>query len=503
MDDTVAVCIDAGTTVLKAVVLDGAGREVVVVRRPAAVSRPGPGRSEQDMTEVWAAVVLAVREAVARAGRPVRLVALTAQGDGAWLVDPAGHPVRPAVLWNDARGTGVVERWAADGVLDAAFRVGGSLGSAGLPHAVLQVLDDEEPDVLARADAVLTCGSWLYLRLTGVLGLDPSEASAPWLDLATGDYSDTLLALYGAERHARLLPPLLAPGAVHPMTADAAAATGLAAGTPVVLAPYDIAATALGTGATAPGQAVSVLGTTLCTETLVAAPDTGGEPAGLTLQLGRPGLLVRAFPTLAGAGVLDWAARLLGLAGAAALAELAGRARPGSDGVRLLPYLSPAGERVPFLDPAASGLLAGLTFDHGPAHVARAVLEGLAHVVRDCLDAAPAPPAALRVCGGGAASDLWCTIIADVTGLPVLRSADAEVGAKGALLTAAVALGEHTDLTAAAAALVAPRDRRDPDPAHRALHDDAHEEFLATRAAVVPRWPRWRARPLAAGASRG
>jgi xylulokinase len=509
LDDEVAVCVDAGTTMIKAVVLDATGREVLVTRRPTTVHRPGPGRSEQDMEQVWTAVADALREAVERAGRPVRLLALTAQGDGAWTVDAAGDPVRPAVLWNDARGAAVVERWQADGVLDEAFRIGGSLGNAGLPHAVLEVLADEEPDVLARADAVLTCGSWLLLRLTGVRGLDPSDASAPWLDLATGDYSDALLDLYGARRHARLLPPLLGPGEVHPLTDDAAARTGLPAGLPVVLAPYDVVATALGTGATTPGSAVSVLGTTLCTETLVAQADTTGEPGGLTLQLGRPGLLVRAFPTLAGAGVLDWTAELLGLPDAAAVCELAEQAPPGSDGLRVLPYLSPAGERAPFLATAASGLFAGVTFDHGRAHVARAVLEGLAHVVRDCLDAAPQAPRELRLCGGGAASDLWCTTIADVAGVPVLRSADSEVGAKGALVAAAVALGEHPDLTAAADALVRPRDRFEPDPERRDAHDAAHAEFLATRDAVRPRWPQWRAGSAASvssstpGADRG
>lgn len=496
--DGVAVCVDAGTTVIKAVVFDAAGRELVVTRRDTAVRHPAPERTEQDMDEVWRAVVESVGEAVRAADRPVRLIALTAQGDGAWLVDGDGRPVRPAVLWNDGRAAAVVERWRADGVLDEAFRTNGSLTNAGLPNAVLRALEVEEPAVLGRAAAVLTCGSWLLLQLTGVLGLDTSEASAPWLDIARGAYSDDLVTLYGLDHRRSLLPPLIPDEErVHPLAPRAAELLGVPAGTPVVLAPYDIVATAIGAGATEPGQAVSILGTTLCTETVVAAADTAGEPSGLTLALGRPHRLLRAYPTLAGTGVVDWTAELLGLPGAAEVLDLAATAAPGAGGLRVLPYLSPAGERAPFLDTAACGVFTGVRFGHGRAEVARAVLEGLAHVIRDCLEAAPPGadgrgPAELRVCGGGAASTLWCQVIADVTGVETVRTDDAQTGAKGALLTALAALGEHPGVTAAAAALVRERDRFVPDPDVADLHDGEHAEFLASRELAAQRWRRWR-----------
>ena len=494
----VAVCVDAGTTVIKAVVFDDDGRELAVTRRDTTVSHPSRERAEQDMDEVWDAVVATVRDAVRTVARPVRLIALTAQGDGAWLVDAAGQPVRPAVLWNDGRAAGVVEQWRRDGVLTEAFRSNASLTNAGLPNAVLRVLETEEPAVLDRADAVLTCGGWLFLQLTGVLGLDTSEASAPWLDLARGTYSDDLVELYGLTGRRDLLPPVIADeDRVHPLGERAAGQLGIAAGTPVVIAPYDIVATAVGSGATDPGQATSVLGTTLCTETVITEPDGGAEPSGLTLALGRPHRLLRAFPTLAGAGVVDWTADLLGLPGADAVSELAAHAPAGSDGLRVLPYLSPAGERAPFLDAAACGVLSGITFGHRREQVARAVLEGLAHVVRDCLEAAPGEPTELRLCGGGSTSALWCQLIADITGVPAVCTEDTQTGAKGALLTALVALGDHADVGAAAAALVRPRRRFGPDPDVRDLHDAEHAEFLATRALAAQRWQHWRA-PLAA-----
>ncbi|MDT0268476.1 FGGY-family carbohydrate kinase [Streptomyces sp. DSM 44915] len=492
-DGPVAVCVDAGTTVIKAVVFDAEGRERVVTRRETAVHHPQRNRAEQDMDEVWQAVVDTVREAVERVARPVSFLALTAQGDGAWLVDQDHRPVRPAVLWNDGRAAGTVRRWAADGVLDRAFRRNASLTNAGLPNAVLSHLAAEEPAALAAAHSVLTCGGWLFLRLTGVLGIDPSEASAPWLDIHTGDYSEELLATYGLTEYQRLLPPLLTGDRqVAEVTPDAAARLGLPAGTPVVLAPYDIVATALGVGATSPGQAACVLGTTLCTEVLIDTPRTDGQPGGLTLDFGVPGRLVRAFPTLAGTGVLDWLVELLGLRDHRELTELAARVAPGAEGLRVLPYLSPAGERAPFLDPAASGLVTGMLFTHGREHLARAVLEGLAQVIRDCLAAAPHRPVELGLCGGGAASELWCQLIADITGVPTVCTEDSQVGAKGALLFAHTRLGHHPDLKSAAAALVRPRARYEPDVTTRELHDAGHAEFLATRELAATRWAEWR-----------
>ncbi|MFL6122215.1 FGGY family carbohydrate kinase [Actinophytocola sp.] len=479
-DSEVAVCVDAGTTVIKAVVFDADGRELMVTRRDTEVRHPSREQCEQDMHEVWAAVVATVREAVGRVGRPVRLLAITAQGDGAWLVGRDGAPLRPAVLWNDGRAAEVVRGWRADGTLERAFRTNGSLTNAGLPNAILRSLAE------TRAHTALTCGGWLFHQLTGVLGIERSEASAPWLDIHTGTYSTVLTDLYGIDP--AVLPPLLT-DQVHPLTAGD---LGLPTGTPVVLAPYDIVTTAFGTGATAAGQATCVLGTTLCTEMLVEAPDTTGEPAGLTLDFGVPNLLMRSFPTLAGTGVVDWLVDLLGLTDHAEATRLAEQAPAGADGLRVLPYLSPAGERAPFLDPAASGLVAGMLFDHGRTHLARAVLEGLAHVIRDCLDAAPGRPVELGLCGGGAASALWCQLIADITGVVAVSTQDTQVGAKGALVFALTALGDYPDLTSAAAALVRRSAVYEPDNATRDLYEAAHAEFLETRALAATRWSRWR-----------
>ncbi|WP_157250951.1 FGGY family carbohydrate kinase [Nonomuraea typhae] len=472
-----AICVDAGTTVIKAVGYGADGAEVASARRTVAVSRPAPGHAEQDMEAVWAAVAAVVAEVAAEVGA-VDFLALTAQGDGCWLVGPDGAPTGPAILWNDARAAGIVRDWTGAGVTERAFRVNGSTPASGLPSAILAWLGRHDPGRIARSAAALNCGGWLFARLTGRLVTDYSS----FTDLLAARYSPELLALFGVEWAERLLPELRLTDRVEPLTETAAARLGLPPGLPVVLAPYDIAATALGAGAVSDGQACAILGTTLCTEIVTDTPSLTGDPVGITVALGSTYL--RALPTFAGTEVIHWACRLLGLSGPAELADLAARGAPGAEGLVFLPYLSPAGERSPFSDPLARGSFLGLSLEHGREHIARAVLEGLALVIGDCLAAAGGSPRELRVCGGGAASALWVRLIADVTGLPVRRAADTEAGARGAHLTGLVATGAAPSLEAAAAEHVRPGRAIEPSGSVLKVRD-----FVALREAASATWP--------------
>lgn len=486
-----AISVDAGTTMIKAVGYDDAGFEVVVVRQQTTSLRPEPGWVEQDMLDVWNAVAYTVRGVARRLEEPVDYLALTAQGDGCWLVDDRGRPTGPAILWNDGRATDVVAAWERDGVLDEAFRINGSLGFAGLPHAILSWLAAHDPDRIGRSATALTCGGWLFSRFTGRIGVDTSDGAAPFLDVRTGRYSPALLELFGLQGAQRLLPELFdGERRVGELDAGAAGQLGLPAGTPVVLSSYDVASTAIGVGAIEVGQACSILGTTLCTEVVTDAPDLGGAPAGLTVPLGVPDRLLRVLPTLAGGEVLQWACRLLGLEGPAELSALAESADVGAAGLSFLPYLSPAGERAPFLDSRARGSLMGLSFDHTPAHVARAVLEGLTMVIRDCLSTVEVSPAELRVCGGGAASPAWCRLIADITGLPTSRSGDTEVGAKGAMITGAVLTGRVEGFAEALEKYVQLAETFLPDPARRQAYNQVYDDFVVLRECATTAWPR-------------
>jgi len=218
-----------------------------------------------------------------------------------------------------------------------------------------------------------------------------------------------------------------------------------------------------------------------------------GEPSGLTIPFGPPGLNLRAFPTLAGAEVIHWMVRQLGLSGVSDLSRLAAKVAPGAVGLCFLPYFSPAGERVPFLNTGARGSLFGLSFEHGREHIARAVLEGLSLVIRDCLQAAQEGPSPLQVCGlcgGGANSDVWCQLISDVIGTPTCRPVDEEVGAKGAFIAGLVALGIAADFPSAAKDFVRIRDVFEPDKERHARYDELFGHFLAIRESTWPIWKR-------------
>jgi xylulokinase len=471
------LCTDIGTTVVKTVAFAADGRQLGLWRQPAAPRRPQALHAEQDMAALWQALGATLREAAASLGEPVQAIAITGQGDGLWLVDAQGEPVGPAILWNDGRAGDIVAGWTAAGLTARGFDLFGGRSFAGAPHAILAWLSRHDPARLARARAMLSCSGYIFRRLTGHAAMDRSDASLPFLRL-DGTVAEEVFELFGIEGARRLLPEILPDaGRAAALPPAAAAALGLPAGIPVVLAPYDIACMAIGMGAVAHGQASAILGTTICAQVMLDAPDLATREIGINIAVF--GKTLRAFPTLGGCETIDWMAALLGL-DAPGFDALAAGAPPGANGLLLLPYMSPAGERAPFFDQAASGALLGLKYPHTRADLARATLESLAFVVRDCLEAAGTGPTELRLCGGGARSDILCQIIADVTGIPVRRAADSEVGARGALIAARAVL-HRTTLQLAVDRLVTLGDAIAPAAANHAGYNGAFARFRALR----------------------
>ena len=435
------VAVDAGTSVIKAVAFNDEGREIALAREKTEVLHPRADFAEQSMDAVWNAVVSTVRDVTNSLQEAVAGVAITAQGDGCWLVDAEGRPNGNAILWNDGRATEIVEHWREEGVVAKAYCVSGSVPYAGLSNSIVLWLRKNQPSRLASARYALTCNGWIFARMTGHFAADISDASNPFGDVKRGTYSDRLIELYGFEKHKHLLPPIAQGRAlVKTLTARAASELNIPGTTPAVMAPYDIVSTAYGAGALLAGQACVILGTTICAEALISDLDLSGEPVGTTIALDE-GLHLRAMPTLTGCETLEWAVRLLGLTNIAELDALAATAQPGCGAIMFLPYLSPAGERAPFLEPLARGSFHGLMLTHTRADLARAVYEGLSFGICECLEHAAKGIVEVSVCGGGARSNLWCQMISDVTGVKVLRPKENEAGARGAFLYALKAAG--------------------------------------------------------------
>ncbi len=472
--------LDLGTSRVKAVRYDGDWAQADSCAEDTMVNRPEPGHSEQDMNEVWAGVVRVVRAVVDRSPDGIDLIAVTAQGDGCWLIDEDGAPAGPAPLWNDARATSLVDGWEGDGTFQRAFEINGCFGFAGTAGSQLRWFKDNAPEVLQRAATLLSCGGWAYFKLTGRRAIDDSEAANPFFDTRRRQYDERILELYGISDLKRLLPDAVrGKDRVAPLLGDIAHEMGLPEGTPVVVAPYDVASMATGSGAYRPGDAFAILGTTLCNGLVSDDPRLERPGNGMSLPGPEEGNWLLTYPTMVGTEVLDWCQRLLDLehpGDVIRLADTADRNRA----PLVLPYLSTAGERSPFLDPRARGAIVGLDVGHTRADIAAGVIDGLSLAVKDCVVSAGSAQK-VAISGGGARSKLWCQVIADAVGAPVTLPDVDEIGARGAALVGAVEIGMFHSLSEAVAAAVHPRDVLDPDPERSAVLDERYEQLLQTR----------------------
>ena len=439
--------VDAGTSVVKAVAFADDGEVLRVAARPTRTFSPAPGRAEQDLEEVIAAVGAVVREVAA--GEPVALLGITAQGDGLWLLDGEGRQVRPPILWSDARAAGIVSEWMASGLAERAFHRSGNMLFPGAAAPLLAFLQEEEPASLRAAVTAGYCKDAIVQRLTGARATDVSDASLPFFDPRQRHYDDDLLARYGVAAWRRLLAPVdPVPGPLRELLPAGAALTGLAAGTPVHAGPFDLCATMIGAGVRRPGDGLVILGTTLGCGVLTDSAEVTGPPSGMLLCMPERDRWVRVMPAMVGTPSLEWALAATGSRREDVDALLA-TSRPGAGGVAVLPFFAPAGERAPFVDPFARGQLLGLSLESTPADIVRAVCEGIAYAVRHCLESAGLGAGAeVYLSGGGVRSTGWRQILADVLQRPLLLARQPEAGARGAALAALAAAGEAIDADA-------------------------------------------------------
>ncbi|MGW8527817.1 FGGY family carbohydrate kinase [Nocardiopsis sp. NPDC055824] len=480
--------VDAGTSVVKAVVFDETGAALAVRGRGLAVAHGPGGAVEQDLEHVLAGVAEVVRAVAAEVGAPPDLVAVTGQGDGCWLTDADHRQVRPAMSWLDGRASEILRRWNSTGVTERVYRENGTTMFPGTAAPLLAWLDEHEPGSLDRAATAGYCKDAVFARLTGRRVTDASDSSMPFGDGSGKGYSDTVLELTGLSGRRGLLAPVSAAPRAG-LHADGARLLGLPEGTPVSSGPFDFPACAVGAGVRDPGDALMIVGTTLGCMVLVDRLETAGTPAGFHVSTGERGRWLRAMPAMVGTASVDWLLSVLGMDVEGVGRSLAESA-PGAGGVEVLPYLATSGERAPFVDPRAAGQFTGVRLTTSRGDLVRAVCEGLAYAARHCFDTAGSPDR-LLVCGGGSRSLPWLQVFADVLGIPLETARAPEVGARGAVLSA---VGDSVDR----AGWTFPSATVEPDPALRAHYDDGYGRYLAHLEAARPLW-----RPLAAGPAPG
>lgn len=488
--------IDSGLTMTKAVVFDSQGRVLATARRRIAQVIPMPRHVERDMAALWQATAEAIREALGAADHPrIAAVAATAHGDGLYLLDRAGQPLGPGILSLDSRAGATVAGWGADGTSAAALLLSGQMAHASAPSALLAWIRDHEPDRFARIGHVLSCKDWLRCCLTGTIGTDLTEASTSFTNVTTQDWSPEILDLYGLPALRSALPPIARPDEiVGRVTPEAAALSGLLAGTPVVAGLHDVTASALGIGGHRAGRIAIVAGTYSINETVSLEPKT--DPRWFCRNGLHPGEWNNMAISPASAANYDWF--LDTLTGAdRSRAEAEGRsvhtlvepevraALDRSSTVHFHPYLygSPHG-------PQASGGFLGLHGWHDRGDLIRAVIEGIAFNHRVHVDALRDgfQPTEARLTGGISRSPLYAQIFADALGLPVSVTDTDEAAAWGAALCAGAGVGLFSDPTA---------DPRDValttftfDPARSAALDTRFRLHCDLAAALAPLWPR-------------
>ena len=491
---------DVGTTSVKTVLFDRDGRIRGKVIRNYTLDTPAVGWIELDPEIYWKAVVEGLQEVIRASGvdpKSVRTVSGCSQGETVIFLDAADKPVRPAIVWLDTRARAEVAEFSRIVSNDELYRVTG-LSEVDPTWTATKILwvRNNQPEVFKKTAKFLLVEDYITYRLTGRFTSTPNLLSSTmFVDAHTGRYWPKIVDYLGV---AGRLPEIVASGAsVGTLSGQTAAALGLPRTTIVVKGAMDQATSAVGAGNFTPGIITETTGSVMAIG--VSTPHMDPSPRVLLPyqpHIVGSGYLILPYVQTAGsafkwfrdsfcqeeiraAGGLEQAYDEMNRLGAAVPAA--------SEGLVFLPYLAGAGQ--PENDPDAKGVFYGITLKHGKGHFARAIQESIGCMLKKILAniaASGVPVQEIRSMGGGARSDLWLQIKADITGFPIVRMEEEETSTLGAALLAAVCAGDFPDAAAAAKAMVRLGKRFEPDPANGPAYARGYELYSGLYDALAP-----------------
>ncbi|HEX6970749.1 MAG TPA: xylulokinase [Limnochordia bacterium] len=496
--------VDVGTSGTKAVIVDPAGRIQGRALREYPLHWPRPGWAEQEAADWWRATCEAIRAALADAGlsgRDIDAVGLSGQMHGSVILDRHGEVIRPPILWCDVRTADACRKLTeAVGGRERLIELTGNPALEGFTAPKLVWIREHEPAHFERIAHVLLPKDYVRYRMTGEIATEVSDAAGTLLfDVGARRWSAPVAAAVGLPLEA--LPPVLESSEVAGrLTAEAAEATGLLPNTPVVAGGADNTCGAVGAGIVQPGRLLSSIGSSgvVLAQTERMVKDPQGRVH--TFNHSVPHRWYLMGVTLAAGLSLRWwrdqfgaiereVERRTGIDAYELLGRTAAQSPPGSRGVFFLPYLN--GERTPHADANARGVFFGLSTAHTRADVVRAIFEGVAFGLRDCVEIfrqMGQDVEELRAIGGGAKSPLWRQIQADLFQTEVLTLAIDEGPAFGAALLAGVGIGRYGSVAEAAEATVRIGGRTEPHEAHRALYDERYALYRSLYPALRDRF---------------
>lgn len=486
--------IDIGTTSTIGILIDLPDRIVAVVSKPTDLVSLHPGWAEEEPEQWWRNTCAVTRDLLAAEPELVEsLVGIGIAGmvPAVVLLDEAGHLLRRSIQQSDGRATEEVAAMAAE--VDAAtfLRRTGNGITQQIVATKLRWLARHEPEVFARIATVFGSYDYINWKLTGARRLEHNWAlEAGFVDLADGRIAPDLVALAGIAP--AMLPPIAeSQGIIGHVTAEAAAASGLPLGLPVVAGAADHVASAYAAGVVDAGDVLLKFGG--AGDILIAVDQAIPDHRIFLDRHVIPGRFMPNGCMAATGAMLNWLAS--GFAAAAvtgeadphaALDRLAAAVPAGSEGVVMLPYL--LGEKSPIQDPAARGTITGLSLNHGPAHLWRAALEAVGYAFRHHIAVFRElgyPVRRLLVSDGGSRSTIWMQIVADILQMPLQRLEGHPGSCLGAAWVAAMGVGASEDW-GGACALLSQGAAIAPDPRHAAVYEAGYRRFRTLYGQLAP-----------------
>ncbi|CAM3649493.1 xylulokinase [Rouxiella silvae] len=469
--------LDLGTSEIKALVIDHQGKVLASAGEALEVQRPHPHWSEQHPAQWWQAtqnVVTKLREKLPREWPEISAIGLSGQMHGAVLLGREGDVLRPAILWNDTRSAKECQQLTHSA--PELHQITGNLAMPGFTAPKLLWVARFEPDIFSQIATVLLPKDYLRWKMSGDKVSDMSDAAGTlWLDVAKRDWSDTLLDACGLTRDQmpRLIEGSEASGYLN---RDIARAWGLKNQVIIAGGGGDNAASAIGIGAVEPGDAFISLGTSGVLFAVNEKFSPNPQSAVHAFCHALPQRWHQMSVMLTAASALRWYCQLIGSNETTLLAEIAQLTQAEKRQAPLfLPYLS--GERTPHNDPDAVGAFHGMTHSTQRASLGYAVLEGVAFGMADGLSVLKESGTELSRCslvGGGARSNEWAQLIADVLNLTITTHQGGEAGgALGAARLGWLAVGGEVKEVC-----------RKPEVKQTFLADSARHQVLQVRLAT-------------------
>lgn len=495
---TCVIGIDIGTTSTVGILIRPPGDVLALISRPVSFSAPQPGWAEQDPQEWWDNTRAIVPQLLAQAAikaDDVGGIGVTGMLPAVVLLDKQGRLLRPSIQQSDARcGEQVADLLREMPEADFVALAGNGINQQ-LVSAKLRWIEQHEPSVFTRIATVFGSYDYINWRLTGRRAIDQNWAlEAGFLAVRERKLSDDLIALSHLPR--RAIPPVTASHEIlGELTAEAATALGLVAGTAVVGGSADHIASAFAAGVTQAGDVLLKFGGS--TDILIATDKVAPDPRMFLDYHLVPGLFMPNGCMASGGSALNWfaaniaygeraAAQDRGLTLHAHLDDLAADTPAGSDGVQIVPYF--LGEKTPLHDPRARATITGLSLNHRLAHMWRALLEGFGYAFRhhvEVLNHMGHPTTRYRASDGGAGSRLWMQIVSDVLQQPV-QLLDGHPGScLGAAWMAAIGTGLSGDWSGTAR-FVSLGELIQPNPTHAETYNLGYARFRATYQQLAP-----------------